>query len=115
MLNVCQALLRHDKPLHSAPQAEHLRHVPAYLRAAAGMTGPSRSAVGGKRQGSSDKGQVPLTKRQRTKRAGTDPLAAIGKSSAVVIPGIRALLAAGYQMGVQHIWECVLAAYLQPA
>lgn len=36
-----QKLLRHDKPLHKTGQAPHLKHIPAYLRDPAMVTGKS--------------------------------------------------------------------------
>ena len=42
------ALLKHDKPLAKTAAASHLKHLPAYLRDAAGMTKASHAGNRGR-------------------------------------------------------------------
>ncbi|MEW5299598.1 MAG: hypothetical protein WDW36_002597 [Sanguina aurantia] len=63
-------LLRHDKALHKAPQAPHLKHIPAYIRDPSVIT--ERSSAGGAGRG------VLGRKKQRSQDAGRDPLKAAG-------------------------------------
>ena len=47
------ALLKHDKPLAKTASASHLKHLPAYLRDAAGMTKASHAGNTGRGERSS--------------------------------------------------------------
>ncbi|KAG2498899.1 hypothetical protein HYH03_003090 [Edaphochlamys debaryana] len=80
-----KVLLRHDKPLASAPAASHLKHLPAYLKDPSLIT--QRSETG---SGRGHKGQMSAAKKRRlnagmAKGPSGDPLKAAGTGGSVFL------------------------------
>ncbi|GIL98673.1 hypothetical protein Vretimale_4052 [Volvox reticuliferus] len=79
-----KAMLRHDKPLASAPAASHLKHMPAYLKDPALITGRSETGHRG------HKGNLSAAKQRRlnaglAKGPSGDPLKAAGGGGSVFV------------------------------
>ncbi|GIL46760.1 hypothetical protein Vafri_3662 [Volvox africanus] len=80
-----KAMLRHDKPLASAPAAPHLKHMPAYLKDPALITERSETGHRG-HKGTLSKAKQRRLNAGRVRGPSGDPLKAAGGGGSVFLP-----------------------------
>jgi len=92
MLNVLQALLKHDKPMHrKAGITPHLRHVPAYLKDPAAVMAAQKAAAGAAAAAAAQRRpKDKTTKGSKRQQKRLDPLKAAGETAAAGMAGVPA-------------------------